>query len=71
MLNFSGSNDGSTAELIRQAAAEIIGTAILMIIGCGGVIGSLGNPANYYGISLGFGFAVTTAILVRNLKFIS
>lgn len=48
------------------AFGELIGTAILVFIGCTGCVGSLGTVPSILQVSFVFGFAVMIAIQVRN-----
>ncbi|XP_058798982.1 aquaporin AQPcic-like [Phymastichus coffea] len=54
--------DGSAVEWIKKGVAEMIGTAILVFLGCLGCVGSLGNVPSYLQMCLSFGFAVVIAI---------
>lgn len=56
--------DYSAWDTIKIAFAELIGTAILVFIGCMGCVGSLGNEPLMLHSSLGFGLAVMIVILV-------
>ncbi|KAJ8684016.1 hypothetical protein QAD02_019808, partial [Eretmocerus hayati] len=54
--------DGSAVELLKKGLAEMIGTAILVFLGCLGCVGSMGNIPSHLQICLSFGFAVIIAI---------
>ncbi|XP_048507781.1 aquaporin AQPAe.a-like isoform X2 [Athalia rosae] len=49
-------------ETLLTGLAELVGTAILVFIGCMGCVGSLADPPSQLQISLTFGFAVTCVI---------
>ena len=51
-------------ESMRKGVAELIGTALLVFLGCLGCVGGLGNIPNYLQVCFSFGFAVMIAIMV-------
>lgn len=57
--------DANGWEILMVSLAEVIGTAILVFLGCTGCIGSLDGKPSVLQISLTFGFAVMIAIQVR------
>lgn len=56
--------DATGCETLKSAIAELVGTAILVFIGCTGCIGSLGVLPSVLQVSLTFGLAVLIAIQV-------
>ncbi|XP_014214761.1 aquaporin AQPcic-like [Copidosoma floridanum] len=54
--------DGSALESIKKGVAEMIGTAMLVFLGCLGCVGSMGNVPSHLQICLSFGFAVIISI---------
>ncbi|XP_076651922.1 aquaporin AQPcic-like [Halictus rubicundus] len=54
--------DATGWEILMSALAELVGTALLVFIGCTGCIGSLGVAPSVVQLSLTFGLAVLTAI---------
>lgn len=57
--------DATGWEALNIALGEVIGTAILVFIGCTGCIGSLGVHPSVLQVSLTFGLAVMIAVQVR------
>uniref|UniRef100_A0ABD2WBY8 Aquaporin n=1 Tax=Trichogramma kaykai TaxID=54128 RepID=A0ABD2WBY8_9HYME len=56
-------DDGSAVEWLKKGVAEMIGTAIIVFLGCLGCVGSLGTAPTHLQICLSFGFAVMIAIV--------
>ncbi|OXU26752.1 hypothetical protein TSAR_010493 [Trichomalopsis sarcophagae] len=54
--------DGSALESIKKGVAEMVGTAMIVFLGCLGCVGSMGNIPSPVQVCLSFGFAVVTAI---------
>lgn len=59
--------DGSALESLKKGVAEMVGTGIIVFLGCLGCVGSMGNVPSQVQICLSFGFAVITAITVSIL----
>lgn len=55
---------GDMWETFLSGMAELVGTAMLVFLGCGGCIGSLGVVPSHLQITLTFGFAVMIVIQV-------
>lgn len=58
----------SAWELTKSGLAELIGTAMLVFLGCMGCVGSLGNQPALLQVSFVFGLTVMLIIQVSNLS---
>lgn len=56
--------EDSTWDKLVAALGELIGTAILVFLGCASCVGSLGSPIQAIQIPLAFGIAVMIAVQV-------
>ena len=56
--------DVTMLEVLKMGVAEMIGTAILVFLGCMGCVGSLGTRPSSLQVSFIFGFAVMLIIQV-------
>ena len=54
----------STWDTLRIALAELLGTAIIVFVGCMSCVASLGNEPSLIQGSFGFGFAVMITVQV-------
>ena len=61
--------DGALKTTLLTAAAEMIGTSMLVLLGCMGCIGSLGVVPSHFQISITFGLAVM--VVIQTLGHIS
>ena len=57
----------SIQELVIIALAELLGTAMLLFLGCMGGIGGLTSQPSHLQVTLNFGLAVLIVITVRNI----
>lgn len=60
--------DGALKTTLLTAAAEMIGTSMLVLLGCMGCIGSLGVVPSHFQISITFGLAVMVVIQVSGMR---
>lgn len=56
--------DGAVKNTVLTALAEVIGTSMLVFIGCMGCVGSLGVAPSHLQIALTFGLAVMIVVQV-------
>ncbi|KAK1118199.1 hypothetical protein K0M31_015246 [Melipona bicolor] len=61
--------DGAVKNTVLTALAEVIGTSMLVFIGCMGCVGSLGVVPSHFQIALTFGLAVM--IVIQSVGHIS
>lgn len=61
--------EGALKNTVLTALAEMIGTSMLVFLGCMGCIGSLGVIPSHLQIALTFGLAVMIVIQVGNTRF--
>lgn len=56
--------DGALKNIVLTALAEVIGTSMLVFMGCMGCVGSLGVAPSAFQIAITFGLAVMVVIQV-------
>ena len=51
-------------EKLRIMAAELLGTFVLIVVGCGSIVQSMVNEGTFTDINLGFGLGAMIGIIV-------
>lgn len=61
-------DDSTLYDKFLTALAELIGTAILVFIGCTALVGSMGESPKQFQVAFAFGIAIMISIQVRFIR---